>query len=186
MTTSTVSPLRTTRTVWQIDPDHSQASFSVRQRLFRLLPMTIKGRLSGISGTIALDTEALERSSVTVAIPTATIDTSNGRRDKHLRSADFFDTERFPTMTFRSRAVTPIDQAAGHYRISGDLTVRNRPRPVELDVRVGPAQDPSTGRLQFTATTTLNRRDVGLGWSSPFSRVIDGVPITLAVDAVRQ
>ncbi|MHB8577282.1 MAG: YceI family protein [Dehalococcoidia bacterium] len=186
MTTSTVSPLPTTVTAWQIDPDHSQASFSVRQRLFYLLRMTVQGRFPGITGTIALDTEALERSSVTATIPTSSIDTSNGRRDKHLRSADFFDVERFPTMTFRSRAVTLIDQAAGHYRISGDLTARNNTRPVELDVRVASAQDPSAGRLQLTATATLNRRDFGLGWSSPFSKVIDEVPVTLEIDAVAQ
>lgn len=171
-------------TTWRIDPDHSRAGFAVRKRLFFVRQLTVIGRASGIAGALTLDKDRPDRSSVAATIAVATIDTGNARRDKQLHAPAWFDAEQSPTIAFQSRAVEPVDAAAGHYRITGDLTVRGITRSVDLDTRIDPAQTPEAGRLHFTATTTLNRRDFGLDWDSPFIKVFDEVVVTLEIAAV--
>jgi polyisoprenoid-binding protein YceI len=171
---------------WNIDPASSVARFSVRNCLLFLVRFRVAGEFRGVTGSIALDTTALELSSVTANISTATIDTGNALRDKHLRRADFFEVERFPAMTFRSTAITPLDPAAGQFQVTGQLTMKGRDKEVVLQVVVHPSQDHSSGRLHFTATTTLSRRDVGLDHSSWYSAIGDEVEVTLAIDAATQ
>lgn len=184
MATVTTAARTGTVTTWQLDPGRSRVSFAVRKRLLFVRHLTVVGRVADIAGTISLDEARPTHSSVSATIPVATVDTGNARRDKHLRDAAFFDAERFPTIAFQSRAVTPIDAPRGHYRIAGDLTVRGVTRRVDLDTHLDAAQASAAGRLRFTATTNLDRRDFGLVWDSPFIKVFDAVAVTLEIDAV--
>jgi polyisoprenoid-binding protein YceI len=173
-----------TSTVWQIDPAHSRAEFAVGNRVMLVAKLTVNGGFSDIAGTIELDQQNPANSRADVVIGAASLDTKMARRDKHLKSADFFDVERFPQLTFASRSVEGIDPAAGRYRVGGDLTVRGVTRPVTLDAQYTPPP-PNAGQRQIavTATTTLDRRDFGMVWRSLTSRPADEVRVTVSVQA---
>jgi polyisoprenoid-binding protein YceI len=185
MTTQTTATQPAVST-WTIDASRSRVTFTVRKRRFLVQHLTVEGRFPEVTGTIVLDAAAPERSHVAATLQTASLDTRNRRRDKHLRSAAFFDVERFPTISFESRAVTPIDPAAGTYRITGELTVRGVTRTVDLDTTVGPERDPRQPRLRFAATTRLDRHAFGLNWNSLLIKIFDEVTVLLEIDALRQ
>lgn len=144
---------------WTIDPSHSHVGFWVRH----LGVTKTRGRFGSFSGTVEI-AERPEDSRADVSIETASVDTKDPQRDGHLRSADFFDSERFPTMTFRTTAVR---RANGAWQIDGELTIRDVTRPVTLDAEFeGVEGDPWGGtRAAFTATTEINREDFGLTWN---------------------
>jgi polyisoprenoid-binding protein YceI len=175
-----------TRSTWAIDPAHSHVQFAVRH----LVVSTVKGRFGDVSGTITLDEQHLAGSSVDVEIDAATVDTREERRDAHLRSADFFDVERFPTITFRSSRVEPGRGAA--LRIVGDLTIHGVTRQVELEAeQTGRGASPWGAEvIGFAATTKINRRDFGLTWNQALETggvvVGDEIKITIDVEATRQ
>src|SRR5688500_8082515 len=112
---------------WQIDAAHSSVDFSVRHMMIS----TVRASFAKVSGTVDIDENYPAQSSVDVQIDAASIDTREERRDAHLRSADFFDAETYPVITFKSTRVEPID--ASHGRILGDLTIKNVTRPVVLE-----------------------------------------------------
>lgn len=187
MTTTTAARTSAnTATTWQIDPNRSRVTFTARKRMFLIVRLMVQGRFAEVNGTITLDAIVPANSSVTAAIQAASIDTGKRMRDKHVRGEPFFDVEQFPTISFESVAVTQLDAAAGEYRIAGDLTIRGVTRRVVLDTHITPDQHPRLPRLQFTATTRLNRRDFGLNFNSPVLRIGDEISITLEIDAVRQ
>ncbi len=160
-TTQTPTSPSATLTTWQIDPSHSEVGFSVKH----LMISTVRGRFAGVKGTIFLDSEDITRSSVEAEIDAASIDTREEKRDGHLRSPDFFDVEKHPTITFRSRR---FESAGGdRYRVTGDLTIRDVTREVVLDVtEEGRGRDPWGGeRIGFTATGKIDRREFGLTWN---------------------
>jgi polyisoprenoid-binding protein YceI len=171
---------QTQTTTWQIDPAHTEVGFSVKH----LMISTVRGRFAGVKGTIVLDEANPERSSVEAEIDAATIDTRAEQRDAHLRSADFFDVEKYPTITFRSRRVERVSD--GRYRIVGDLTIRGVTREVVLDAtEEGRGRDPWGGdRLGFSATTTIDRRDFGLTWNQALETggVLVGNEIKISID----
>jgi polyisoprenoid-binding protein YceI len=173
-------------TTWTIDPTHTIAEFAVKH----MMVSTVKGRFRRLSGTIHLDEDDPTRSSVEVEIDTASIDTAVEERDNHLRSDDFFNAERFPTITFRSTEIDKVDDES--YLISGDLTIRDITREVVLAAEFeGQGPDAYGGyRSGFTATTTLNRKDFGLNWNAFIEAggvaVGDKVKVTLHVEAIRQ
>jgi polyisoprenoid-binding protein YceI len=146
--------------VWEIDPAHSNVEFVVRHLLSK-----VRGRFTEFEGAITIDPEPA-RSSVEATIQAASIDTHNADRDAHLRSPDFLDIERFPTLSFRSTAVRPGDEP-GRYAVDGDLTIRDMTRPVTLDVEyLGWSDDPWGGkRAGFSASTEINRDDFGANWN---------------------
>lgn len=150
-----------TTTTWNIDTAHSGIHFSVRH----LMLAKVRGRFTRFSGTLRTEGDDLARAAVEVEIDAASIDTNNGDRDAHLRSADFFDTERFPALRFRSTAV----EARGdeHYVVRGELTIRDVTREVELEVEhSGRGLDQwGNERLAFSARTSIDRRDFGLRWN---------------------
>lgn len=149
---------------WKIDPAHSSVGFSVKHMMFT----TVRGRFRDVEGTITADEERPERSSVEVEIRAASIDTGVPDRDAHLRSADFFDVERYPTITFRSRRVEGAAVLPeGRFRIVGDLTMRGIAREVVLDaVFEGKGGDPwGKTRAGARATAEIDRRDWGLTWN---------------------
>jgi len=172
------------RTTWKIDPAHSSVEFSVRH----LMITTVRGRFTGVRGSVINDAADPLESSVEVVIDPATIDTREPQRDAHLRSADFFDVEKFPTLTFRS---TGVDGKPGEdFKLTGDLTIHGVTRPVVLDVQSeGQIKDAWGGlRSGFTATAKIRRSEFGLTWNQLLEAggvtVSDEVKISLDVQLV--
>src|SRR4051812_2409530 len=147
---------------WQIDASHTSVEFVARH----LMVSKVRGRFDDVSGTVTIAENPLE-SHVEVEIATASVSTGDEKRDGHLRSADFFDVENNPTITFRSTGVRPAAKGKGHYAVDGELTVSGVTRPVTLDLEYeGEAGDPWGGtRIGFSATTEINRKEWGLQWN---------------------
>lgn len=171
---------------YQIDPAHSSAQFSIRH----LMISNVRGEFTRMTGTIVFDKEDPANSKVDVNIDVSSINTREAQRDTHLKSADFFDAEKFPEIVYRSKEVI-----AGHgdLKVRGDLTIRGVTREVILDVE-GPtpeSKDPwGNQRIGASATAKLNRKDFGLTWNAALETggfmVGDEVKITLDIQAVRQ
>jgi polyisoprenoid-binding protein YceI len=175
----------TTRSTWTVDAAHTSVEFAVKH----LMISTVRGRFADIAGSLELDDERPEQSTVDVTLDVASIDTRQPDRDAHLRSADFFDVERFPTLRFTS---TRIQKAADGFLVEGDLTIRDVTRPVTLHAtEEGRTRDPWGGlRVGFSATTKINRRDFGLTWNQALETggfvVGDEVKIAADVEFVQQ
>jgi polyisoprenoid-binding protein YceI len=172
-----------TTTTYSIDKAHSEVTFQVRHLLTR-----VRGRFSDFNGTIEYDEENPERSWVNLEVRAASIDTNERDRDAHLRSADFFDVEKIPALTFRS---TDIQRKGDDtFVVTGDLTIHGATRSVSFDVSLlGKAKDPwGNERIAFEADATVNRKDFGLTWNAALETggllVGDEVKITLSVQAV--
>jgi polyisoprenoid-binding protein YceI len=151
---------------------------------------TVKGRFANVAGTVVLDETNLANSSVTAEIDSASIDTGEPQRDGHLRSADFLDVERFPTIAFRSTGIVP--QGRSRFVLIGDLTIHGVTREVSLEAElVGKGTDPWGGqRAGFAASTSINRKDFGLTWNQALETggvlVSDQVKINLEIQATLQ
>jgi polyisoprenoid-binding protein YceI len=175
----------TTNNNWNLDTVHSGINFSVRH----MVVSKVRGRFTKFTGNVELDESDLARSVVEATIDASSIDTGTAQRDDHLRSADFFDAEHFPQIRFRS---TRIEKLGGdRYRLTGDLTIRDVTRPIELDAEYGGrGKDPwGNERVGFTAKAALDRKDFGLKWNQALETggvlVSDRVEIELEVQAVR-
>ena len=172
---------------WKIDNAHSEVHFAVRH----MVVAKVRGRFNTWSGELDLDEKDLTRSSVAVDIDAASIDTSNGQRDGHLRSPDFFDAEKFPTLKFRSKRVEKAGAGKDRYRVVGDLTIRDVTREAVLDAELlGIGKDPwGKDRAAFSASASIDRREFGLTWNQVLEAggvlVGDRVDIELEVQAVR-
>jgi len=174
-----------TTNIWNIDATHSGINFSIRH----MVVSKVRGRFAKYAGTLELDDDDLSRSVVEATIDASSIDTGTPQRDEHLRSADFFDAERFPELRFRSKRIEKVGD--DRYRVLGELTIRDVTREVSLDVEHGGrAKDPwGNERAGFVAKTTLDRKDFGLAWNQALEAggvlVGDRVDIELEVQAVR-
>lgn len=185
MTTATAPAPATTGT-WQLDPAHSSVEFAVRH----LMIATVRGRFGAVTGTVqGLDgTTAVPELDVTIDV--ASIDTRQLQRDEHLRSADFFDAVKFPTITFKSHRVD--GDLRGAFRLIGNLTIRGVTREVVLAVESqGERADPWGGyRAGFSATGKVDRRDFGLTWNQLLEAggfaVGDEIKITIDAELARQ
>lgn len=176
------NPVSATKvTTWEIDPAASRVEFSVRMRLMFLANVTVKGRFTDVQGTLTGDESDPTNAQISVTIGAASLDTKMSARDKHLRSADFFEVENYPNLTFTSRRIEAIDQAQGRYRVVGLLTIRDVAREVSLDAWYTP-QEAGEQRHALNLTTLLNRRDFGLVWSRPQQKIADDVNITLHIE----
>ena len=170
---------------WNIDLAHSAIHFSVRH----MVVSKTRGRFAKWSGKITFDPEKPSAGSVEVAIEPASIDTGEPQRDGHLRSADFFDVEKYPTATFKS---TKVQDQGGKLRITGDLTVHGVTKPVVLEATYeGAGKDPWGGeRVGFSATTSIDRREFGLQWNKALETggvlVGEKVELSLEVEAVKR
>jgi polyisoprenoid-binding protein YceI len=174
-----------TVTTWEIDPKASRVEFTARMRLMFIMKVKVQGHFTDVSGTITVDEREPTNSLVNVTIGASSLDTKLAARDKHLHSMDFFDIEHYPSLTFTSRHIEALDRAAGHYQVTGMLTIRDVTREVSLDAWNGsPQAAGDTPRLAFTLTTMLNRRDFGLTWSRPQQRIADEVNLALSVQFV--
>src|SRR5882672_7777269 len=174
------------RSVWAIDPAHSNLEFSVRH----LMISTVRGRFSSFAGTVTFDEQNPEASAVEAVVDVKSIDTREAQRDEHLRSADFFDVEHHPTITFRSTQIERI--LNGHYRVKGVLTMRGTSREEVLDVvEEGRTRDPwGKERIGYSLTSKIKRSDFGLTWNQLLETggvaVSDEVKIAADVEIVKQ
>lgn len=174
----TASPGTTT---WNIDPAHSAAEFKVKHMMIS----NVKGKFSGISGALSLDEADPTRSTIEALIPAATLNTADEQRDTHLKSADFFDAEKFPTLTFKSTQVKKV--AEGELAVTGELTMHGVTRTVTFAVEgpSAPAKDPwGNQRIGLSATTKINRKDFGLTWNAALETggVLVGEDIAITLD----
>lgn len=147
--------------VWNFDKTHSSANFSVRH----MMVTTVRGSFSDMNGVLNFDPANPAAASVEATIQAASISTGVADRDNHLRSADFFDVEKFPTLTFKSTGVKLNDSNSGV--VTGDLTIKDVTRPVTLEVEYLGEQPSPFGdrRVGFSASTKINREDFGLTWN---------------------
>lgn len=184
MSTMAVQPQSIT--TWNVDPVHSVAEFKVKHMMIS----HVKGQFTAITGTIALDESDIANSRVEASIDASSIQTRDAQRDGHLKSPDFFDVERFPTLHFRSTRV----QRSGDVEldVTGELTIHGITHEVEFHVEgPGPAvKDPwGNTRMGLSATTKINRRDYGLTWNTALETggilVGDDVTITLELEFVK-
>lgn len=173
------------RSNWNIDTTHSGIHFSVRHMVIA----KVRGSFRKYSGTVALDEQDLTASSVSVRIEAASIDTGVEQRDNHLRSADFFDVEKFPALTFQS---TKVEKGSGNsLRVTGNLTIRDVTREVVLEAeQLGIGKDPwGNIKAAFEAKTSVDRSDFGLKWNQALEAggvlVGEKVEISLELQAVK-
>jgi polyisoprenoid-binding protein YceI len=169
---------------WQIDAAHSDVSFRVRH----LMVSKVRGRFGQFAGTIVTAPDPLQ-SSAEVSIDLASIDTGEDKRDEHLRSPDFFETAKYPTMTYRT---TGVRAEGDHFVFDGELTLKGVTRPVALEVELGGIGPDAWGgtRLGFSATAEINRKDFGVDFDARIADgglvVADKVEIVLEIEAVLQ
>jgi polyisoprenoid-binding protein YceI len=182
MTTATQD--QAIRTNWIIDPTHSLVEFSAKH----LMITTVKGRFAGMRGTITVDETSPSQSHAEITIDAGSIDTRTEQRDQHLRSPDFLDVERYPTITFQSTRLDGGFAAPGDiFRLVGTLTIRGVSREVTLEATFeGHAKDPWGGqRVSFAATTKIDRRDFGLVWNQALETggIVVANDIKIAIEA---
>lgn len=172
-------------TTYTIDPSHSTAGFKIRH----LMVANVRGEFSNVTGTVVFDPQEPANSRVQASIDATTIHTRDEKRDAHLKSADFLDVEKFPTIDFVS---TKISGTGDEWKVTGDLTIHGVTRQVVLDVE-GPApeaKDPwGNTKSGASATTKINRKDFGLTWNVALETggvlVADELTITLELELLR-
>jgi polyisoprenoid-binding protein YceI len=172
---------------WEIDTAHSGAHFSVRH----LMIATVRGEFRKVTGAVQIDEKDISKSTVEAVIDTTTIDTRNERRDDHLKSADFFEVTKFPTIAFKSTSVTR--QGEGKFKVAGDLTLHGVTKPVILDVEglTNQIKD-QRGNIKMgaSAATKINRSEFGLTWNRAVETggvaVSDEVAIVIDLELVKK
>jgi polyisoprenoid-binding protein YceI len=172
---------------WQIDPLHTAAAFTVKHMAIS----TVRGQFKSVTGTVILDESDITKSTVNVTIDTTTVDTGEPKRDADLKSDNFFDVAKFPTMTFKSKKVEQV--SPGKLKVTGDLTLRGTTREVVLDVE-GPTaaiKDPwGMQRSAASVSTKINRQDFGVKWNKTLDNgglvVSDDVNITIDVEMTKK
>jgi polyisoprenoid-binding protein YceI len=182
-----VQPAAAAATTWEIDPAHTTIAFSVRH----MMVSNVRGQFGKFSGKVDADEANPTASHVEATIDAASIDTGNAKRDEHLRSPDFLDVAKYPTITFKSKKVAKAGEGA--WKITGDLTLHGVTREVVLDLSdvTPPIKDPMGNlRAGAEAKTTINRQDFGIS----FNKTLDGggmlvgneIPITIDVEVTRK
>ena len=148
-------------TTWKLDSAHTQITFSAKH----MMVTNVRGTFHEVDGTIELDEADPTRSHGEFRVAAASIDTNFGARDAHLKSADFFDAERYPWITFRSTAITPA--GGDRYTVTGDLTIRDVTQPLSFDVELEGIVRGMSGQRHagFSASTKVQREAWGLNWN---------------------
>jgi polyisoprenoid-binding protein YceI len=166
---------------FKIDKAHTSVTFRVGH-----LFSTVTGRFTDFDGQITFDDAKPLETKVVGSIAAASINTDNEKRDNHLRSADFFDVEKFPTITFSADKVTDVDQGAHKAKLHGTLTMHGVSRPIVLESQfLGAGKDPwGNAKAGFRGTTRLNRKDFGLSWNQALETggVLVGEEIEIVID----
>jgi polyisoprenoid-binding protein YceI len=170
---------------WDVDPAHTESSFVVKH----MMVSNVRGQFGKTTGVIQQDDKDLSKSSAQITIDATTVDTRVAKRDNHLKSADFFDVEKYPTITFKSTKVTP--GPGNTAKVDGDLTIHGVTKPVVLDLQYTP-ETLAGGKVRrgLTATTKINRKDYGLNWNQAIEAggimVGEDVAITVEMELVKQ
>jgi polyisoprenoid-binding protein YceI len=170
------------KTIYSIDPAHSNAHFTVRHMMIS----NVRGGFRSVTGTIAYDPDKTGDSTVEATIDAGSINTGDEQRDGHLKSADFLDVQQFPTITFKSRKVEPA--GSGEFNVTGDLTIHGVTKQVVLQVE-GPtaeSKDPfGNVRIGLSATTKIKRSDFGLTWNATLETggILVGDDLKIEIDA---
>lgn len=168
------------QTKWELDKSHSKVGFSVSH----LVITDVDGLFKDYSGTVTTDGDDFSTAKVDFTINTASISTENDGRDKHLRSDDFFNAEKFPKMTFKSKSMKKVNDK--NYKLIGDLTIRDVTKQVELDVRFnGMVKDPwGNTKAGFKISGEINRFDYNLKWNNTIETggLVVGKEVTLKID----
>lgn len=185
-TSSTATPAAGTATEaraqsWTIDAAHSHVGFAIKH----LMIATVRGQFTDVQGTVTADESDPTTAKIDISIATKSVTTGDEKRDGHLRSPDFFDVDRYPAMTFRSRRVEAKSMKT--FRVTGDLTIRDVTREVVLDVQLlGRAKDPwGKEHAAFEASTKINRGDYGLTWNAALEAggVLVGDEVKISIEA---
>jgi polyisoprenoid-binding protein YceI len=180
--TATLAQPQTAITTWNIDPAHTTAEFKVKHMMIA----NVKGQFSKVSGVLTFDESDLKNSRVEATIEAASIETREGQRDAHLKSADFFDVEKFPTLRFKSTGISIVRD--GELSVEGDLTIHGVTRKVRFSVEgpTPPTKDPwGNTRIAVSAVTKINRKDFGLTWNAALETggILVGEEVTITVEA---
>ena len=180
--TATLAQPQTATTTWNIDPAHTTAEFKVKHMMIA----NVKGQFSRVTGVVTLDESDLANSRVEATIAAASIETRDGQRDAHLKSADFFDVEKFPTLHFKSTSISIVRD--GELSVEGDLTIHGVTRNVSFAVEgpTPPTKDPwGNTRVAISASTKINRKDFGLTWNAALETggILVGEEVTINLDA---
>jgi polyisoprenoid-binding protein YceI len=171
---------------WAVDPSHSSVAFEIKHMMIS----TVRGMFGDYEGVVEAAEDSPANSRAWGVVRVASIDTGNADRDAHLRSAEFFDVETYPDMSFESTAVE--HQEGGHYRLRGDLTIKGQTREIEVDACVdGAATDPwGNDRVGITIRGSIDRTDFGLTWQQALASggllVGEEVKLLIDVSAIRQ
>jgi polyisoprenoid-binding protein YceI len=166
---------------WNIDAAHSVAEFKVKHMMIS----NVKGQFTGVSGKLTLDEADVTKSSIEATIDAASITTGEAQRDTHLKSADFFDVEKFPALGFQSTRVTRKNE--DELMVDGELTIHGVTRTVRFSVEgpTAPGKDPwGNTRVGVLATTKINRKDFGLTWNAALETggILVGEDVTITLD----
>lgn len=174
-------PLLSHGAIWDIDPAHTSAQFAVRH----LMVSTVRGEFSKVSGTVNLDEQDPTKSSLEATIDTASINTRVEKRDQHLKSPDFLDVAKYPTIAFKSKKIEKVSDT--NFKVTGDLTLHGVTKEVVLEVEgsTKASKDPSGNlRIGGVATTKINRQDFGVQWNKALETggVVVGDEVTITID----
>lgn len=183
-----VVPSLALASTWEIDPGHSTANFTVRH----MMVTNVRGEFSKVTGTVNFDEKDPSKSTVNATIDASTIDSRNEQRDGHLKSPDFFDVAKYPTITFKSKKVEKSGE--GKYKVTGDLTMRGVTKETVLDVDapLKESKHPFNGGTitGMSATTKINRKDFGLNWNKALETggmlVGDDVNVAIELELVKK
>ena len=181
MTTQAIPVTQAATTTWNIDPVHSGAEFKVKHMMIS----NVKGQFTGVTGKLTLDQADVTKSTIEAVIDASSINTRDEQRDAHLKSADFFDVEKFPTLSFRSKAIARSKD--GNLTMRGDLAIHGVTREVVFEVEgpTEPGKDPwGNTRIGASATTKINRKDYGLTWNAALETggILVGEEVTITLD----
>jgi polyisoprenoid-binding protein YceI len=174
------------KTRWNVDAAHSSLDFSVRH----MMVSRVKGTFHSFEASVEADPEDLTTADIFFSVDVASIDTRNEDRDKHLKSADFFDVENYPKMTFKSTNIVKTGER--EYDVTGDLTIRGVTRPVTFSVTYeGQGKNPWGAQVAgFSGEGKINRNDFGLTWNSPLETggvlVGEEVKISIEIEATKE
>jgi polyisoprenoid-binding protein YceI len=179
---STPAAPQTATATWNIDPVHTVAEFKVKHMMIS----NVKGQFTAVTGVMTVDEADVTKSRVEATIEAASVHTRDAQRDAHLKSADFFDVEKFPTLSFKSTRVTRA--ADGELAVAGDLTIHGVTREVvfALEGPTPPTKDPwGNIRMGLSATTKISRKDYGLTWNAGLETggLLVGDEVTVTLDA---
>jgi len=173
-------------TKWALDPTHSNVDFSIRHMMIS----KVKGTFRSFEASIEADPQDLTTANISFSIDVSSVDTNNADRDNHLRTADFFDVENYPKLTFVAKSIVKTDD--GEYNVTGDVTLHGVTRSETFAVTYeGTGKDPwGNEKVGFSATGNLKRSDYGLTWNAALETggflVGDDVKVSLELQAVKQ